>query len=324
MTRLRWGILGAAKIARTALAPAIKAAAGAELAALATRDPARAAPFRALEPGLRVHPSYDELLADPGIDAVYIPLPNHLHVDWCLRALAAGKHVLCEKPIALAEADFDRLEAAQAASGRHLAEAFMVLDHPQWHRVRALLAEGAIGRLVHVEGAFTYERPAPGNYRLSAEAGGGALRDVGVYPCVTTRFATGAEPERLQAEIRWEGGIDTFARVWAEFPGFSLSFYTGMGPMRYQTMAFHGTAGHLRLSAPFNAALFGDAALEWRRPDGVLTVERFNLPDQYRLMVESFAAAAQGLRPPSCPLAFSRGNQAMIDAIFAAGASGSG
>ncbi len=219
--------------------------------------------------------------------------------------------------MALRAADFDRLEAAQAASGRHLAEAFMVLDHPQWHRVRALLSEGAIGRLVHVEGAFTYETPAPGNYRLSAEAGGGAIRDVGVYPCVTARFATGAEPAGVQAEIRRAGGIDTFARVWAEFPGFTLSFYTGMGPMRYQTMAFHGTAGHLRLDAPFNAALFGDAAVTLRRPDGSLVVERFNLPDQYRLMVENFAAAARGRRPPSCPLAFSRGNQAMIDAIFA-------
>jgi predicted dehydrogenase len=240
-------------------------------------------------------------------------------VDWCLRALAAGKHVLCEKPIALHESDFDRLQAAQAASGRHLAEAFMVLDHPQWHRVRALLAEGAIGRLVHVEGAFTYEMPAAGNYRLDAAAGGGAIRDVGVYPCVTTRFVTGAEPERVRAQIRRDGGIDTFARVWAEFPGFTLSFYTGMGLMRYQTMAFHGTAGHLRLDAPFNAALFGDAALTLRRPDGTQAVERFNLPDQYRLMVENFAAAARGERAPTCPLAFSRRNQAMIDAIFEAG-----
>lgn len=314
----RWGILGAAKIARTAVAPAIHAAAGAELVALATRDPARAAPFAALAPGLRVHGDYDALLADPGVDAVYIPLPNHLHVDWCLSALAAGKHVLCEKPMALSLAEIDRLTAAQAESGRHLAEAFMVLDHPQWHRVRGLLAEGALGELVHVEGAFTYETPKPGNYRLSAEAGGGALRDVGVYPCVTTRFATGAEPLGIRAEIRRAGGIDVFARVWADFPGFTLSFYCGMGPMRHQAMAFHGTAGHLRLTAPFNGHLFGDTALEWRRPDGSVTVERFNAADQYRLMVENFAAAARGQRPPSCPLAFSRGNQAMIDAILEA------
>lgn len=316
----RWGILGAAKIARTALAPAIRAADGAELAAIATRDPARAAPFQAMNPGLRVHGDYDALLADPGIDAVYIPLPNHLHVDWSLRALAAGKHVLCEKPMALAEADFDRLAAAQAQSGRHLAEAFMVLHHPQWHRVRALLAQGAVGRLVHVEGAFTYPMPAAGNIRLRPDAGGGALRDIGVYPAVTTRFATGAEPERLRADIGWQDGIDVFARVWADFPGFTLSFHVGMGLAKHQSILFHGTEGLIRLTAPFNAALFGDARVEWLRGDGTEVVERFNAPEQYRLMVEAFAAEARGLRAPVCPLAFSRGNQAMIDAIFAAGA----
>jgi predicted dehydrogenase len=319
---VRWGILGAAKIALTAVGPAIRAAAGADLVALATRDPARAAPFRALAPGLRVHEAYDALLADPQVDAVYIPLPNDLHVIWCERALAAGKHVLCEKPIALAEADFDRLEVAQATSGRHLAEALMVLDHPQWHRVRALLAQGAIGELAHVEGAFTYEAPAPGNYRLSAAAGGGGLRDVGIYPCATTRFATGVEPARLRADIRTAGEVDIFARVWADFPGFTLSFYCGMAQMRYQTMAFHGTTGHLRLTAPFNAHLFGDTALEWRRSDGSVTVERWNAPDQYRLMIERFGAAARGEGAPSCPLAFSRGTQAMIDAILRAGPGG--
>jgi predicted dehydrogenase len=316
----RWGILGAAKIARTALAPAIQAAQGARLAALATRDPARAAPFRAMVPDLRVHADYDALLADPGIDAVYIPLPNHLHVDWCERALAAGKHVLCEKPIALNTADFDRLEAAQAASGRHLAEAFMVLDHPQWHRVRALLAEGAIGRLGHVDGVFTYEMPQPGNYRRDAAAGGGILRDVGVYPCITTRFATGAEPRRLRADIRTEGGIDTCARVWADFDGFTLSFHVAMGLHRHQAMVFHGTEGVMRLTAPFNGHIFGDTRIEWRRSDGQTRSESFNQPDAYRLMVEGFAATATRGAPPSCPLAFSRGNQAMIDGVLAAGA----
>ena len=316
---MRWGILGAAKIARTALAPAIRAADGAALVALATRDAARAAPCVAMQPDLRVHGDYAALLADPGVDAVYIPLPNDLHVDWSIRALAAGKHVLCEKPMALAAPDFDRLEAAQAASGRHLAEAYMVLHHPQWARVRALLAEGAVGRLVHVDAAFTYETPAPGNYRLRPEAGGGALRDVGVYPCVTTRFATGAEPQRLRADIRRAGGVDVFARVWADFPDFTLSFYVGIGPMRHQAMVFHGTEGVIRLTAPYNAHLFGDTRLEWRRPGGAEVVERFNAPDAYRLMVQDFARAAQGVAAPVCPLAFSRANQAMIDAILAAG-----
>lgn len=316
----RWGILGAAKIARTALAPAIRAADGAELAAIATRDPARAAPFQAMNPALKVHGDYEALLADPGIDGVYIPLPNDLHVDWSLGALAAGKHVLCEKPMALAEADFDRLEAAQAQSGRHLAEAFMVLHHPQWHRVRSLLAEGAVGRLVHVDAVFTYEMPKAGNIRLSPAMGGGILRDIGVYPSVTTRFATGAEPAHIRADIRWQDGIDVFARVWADFPDFTLSFHVGMGPMRHQAMQFHGTEGLIRLTAPFNGSEYGDTRLEWRRLGGIEVIERFNAPNHYRALVEGFMAEAQGRQAPVCPLAFSRGNQAMIDAIFAAGA----
>lgn len=318
-TPFRWGILGAAKIARTDLAPAIQAASGARLVALATREPARAAPFLALVPDLRVHASYEDLLADPDVDAVYVPLPNHLHLEWAQRAMAAGKHVLCEKPLALSLAEVDSLAQAQADTGRHLAEAVMILDHPQWHRVRTLLTEGAIGTLHHVEGAFTYERPATDNYRNSPLMGGGALRDVGIYPAAATRFATGAEPLSLRADIRRDGGVDVFARVWADFEGFTLSFYCGMDQMRYQTMAFHGSHGHLRLHAPFNARKFGDTALELRRADGSVTVERFNGADQYRLMVEGFAQSALTGAPPTCPLAFSRGTQAMMDAILQAG-----
>ncbi len=318
-TPFRWGILGAAKIARTELAPAIQAAAGARLVALATREAARAAPFCALVPDLRVHASYQALLDDPGVDAVYIPLPNHLHLEWSRRALEAGKHVLCEKPLALSLSEVEALAQVQARTGRHLAEAVMVLDHPQWHRVRALLAEGAIGTLHHVEGAFTYERPATDNYRNSPTMGGGALRDVGIYPAAATRFATGAEPVHLRTDIRRDAGVDVFARVWADFPGFTLSFYCGMDQMRYQTMAFHGSHGHIRLNAPFNARKFGDTALELRRADGSVTLERFNGADQYRLMVENFALSARTGAAPSCPLTFSHGTQAMMDAILESG-----
>ncbi|NYS24575.1 Gfo/Idh/MocA family oxidoreductase [Rhodobacteraceae bacterium 2376] len=316
---IRWGILGAARIARTDLAPAIHAARGARLVALATSTPARAAPFQALVPGLRVHDDYDALLADPQVDAVYIPLPNHLHVDWTLRAIAAGKHVLCEKPIALEAAQIDRLIDARDASGLQLAEAFMVTHHPQWAHVRRLLEDGAIGRLEHVEGCFTYHNTDPGNIRAHAAMGGGGLRDVGVYPCITTRLATGAEPERLRADLRLDGGVDVFARVWADFPGFTLSFYCGMRQHRRQHMVFHGTDGWIALSAPFNGRVFGDTRVTWHSADGVDHVMRFNTIDQYALMIEAFGAAIAGETPFNCPLEFSRGNQAMIDAILAAG-----
>jgi len=320
-TPMRWGILGAARIAETAVAPAIHMAEGAVLAAVATRDPGgRADRFLARYPGLRVAAGYEALVADPLIDAVYIPLPNHLHVEWTLRALAAGKHVLCEKPIALRADEIDRLIAAREAAGRLAAEAFMVVHHPQWQRARALVAEGAIGPLAHVEGVFTYSNTDPANIRNRAETGGGGLRDIGVYPAVTTRFVTGAEPRRLVADIRWQDGVDTFARVWADFPGFTASFHVSMRLAPRQEMVFHGAEGWLRLTAPFNAGLYGEAGIEIRRADGRRSLEAFPAVDQYRLMVEAFGRSAATGAPFACPLEFSKGNQAMMDAIFAAGA----
>ena len=237
---MRWGILGAAKIARTNLAPAIQRASGAELVALATTSTDKAAPFQALEPRLRVHETYEALLSDPDIDAVYIPLPNHLHVDWSLKALAAGKHVLCEKPLALRAGQIDALIAARDASGLLCAEGFMVCHHPQWHRVRQLLADGAIGWLEHVDAVFAFNNPDPTNIRNRPETGGGAMYDIGVYPCVTTRFATGAEPVRIRADLRRENGIDVFGRVWADFPDFTMAFYCGIRMGLRQGMVFHG------------------------------------------------------------------------------------
>lgn len=314
---VRWGILGAAKIARTALIPAIQLARGAQLVALATSDVVKAAPFVDLHPGLRVC-DYDALLAAPDIDAIYIPLPNHMHVDWSLRTIAAGKHVLCEKPIALSAGDIDRLIAARDGSGLMLAEAFMVTHHPQWHRMRHLLADGALGEMTHVEGVFTYFNNDAANIRNRKETGGGGLLDIGVYPSVTTRFATGAEPRRLRADITYENGVDTFARVWADFDAFTLSFHCGMRLQRRQDMVFHGTKGWARMPAPFNPGSMGEAQIQLHRPDGSVMVERFPEVDQYTLMVEAFGTAITNPAGFACPLEFSRGNQAMIDAIFAA------
>jgi predicted dehydrogenase len=315
---MRWGILGAAKIARTELVPAMQLARGTEFVALATRDATRAAPFAELAPHLRVHDSYDALLADPEVDAIYIPLPNHLHVEWSIRAAQAGKHVLCEKPIALQAAQIDELIAARDATGKLIAEAFMVAHHPQWDRVRRVLASGVIGKLEHIEGCFTYTNRDLSNIRHDAGMGGGGLRDVGVYPCITARMVTGAEPVRLRSDIRLQNGVDIFARVWADFPDFTMSFYSGMMQTRRQHMIFHGQDGWIELSAPFNGPVYGDTRVEWKGADEVLHTERFNTVNQYALMLENFAASATTGAPFACPLELSRGNQAMIDAIFAA------
>lgn len=314
---LRWGILGAAKFAREHMAPAIHAARGAELAALATSDPAKAAPFRDLAPGLAVHDDYAALLADPGIDAVYIPLPNHLHVDWSLKALQAGKHVLCEKPMTLQAEAFDRLIAARDAAGRLAAEAFMIVHHPQWHWVRAQIAEGAIGPLVHVGGRFSFDNRDAGNIRNRPETGGGALRDIGVYVLGAARFATGAEPEEIAARIRWEGGIDAHAEITARIAGAPYAAYVSMRAAPWQEMLFHGQTGVIRLTAPFNANVHGEARVELHRPGGEVLERRWPAANQYVAQVEAFGRAVAAGEPYPCPLEFSRGTQQALDRAYA-------
>jgi predicted dehydrogenase len=314
---LRWGILGAAKIAREWVAPALHASARNRVAAVASRDADRAAALAAPY-GAAVHTSYEALLADREIDAVYIPLPNHAHVEWTEKVLAAGKHVLCEKPIALAAAEVDRLIAARDRAGRLAAEAFMVVHHPQWLRVRELLAEGAIGRLLQVQGAFSFFNDDPGNIRNQAGLAGGALRDIGVYPSVVTRFVTGEEPEAVAAEIDWDAGIDATARVRARFPSFALDFYVSMRMAARQLMVFHGERGWIAVHAPFNAGLYGDEVVELAEGPSLRRLERFPRADQYRAQADAFAASVIDGADYACPLEFSRGNQRMIDMIYAA------
>ena len=317
MDVIRWGILGAANFAQRHMAPAIHAARGARLAALATSSPEKAAPFRAFCPDLRVHDSYEALLADPDIDAVYLPLPNHLHVEWSLKALAAGKAVLCEKPMTLEAAEFDRLIAARDAAGLLAAEAYMVVHHPQWQRAKALVAEGAIGRLEHVHGAFSYNNPDPANIRNRPETGGGALRDIGVYPIGTLRYVTGAMPEAVTCDITWENDVDVTSRSWARMPGFQFTMLLSMRLCPWQEMVFHGDRGVLRLTAPFNANVFGEAQLELRRPDGTVVTERWPGVNQYVLQVEAFGESLRSGTPYPCPLEFSRGTEEVIDALLA-------
>ncbi len=318
MAVVRWGILGAGKIAREWVAPAIHLSDRGRVAAVASLTPGKAealaAPYDA-----RTHASYEALLADPEIDAIYIPLPNGAHVEWTGKCLAAGKHVLCEKPIALKAEEIDGLVAARDRSGRLAAEAFMVTHHPQWLRVRELIAAGAIGRLTHVQGAFSFFNADPGNIRNDPAQGGGALRDIGVYPSVTTRFVTGEEPVEVRhAEIDWEGGIDATARTLLRFPSFNLDFYVSMRMAPRQLMTFHGEEGHLSVLAPFNTYAYGDQVIELRAADGTITRERFGMADQYRAQADAFHATVLDGADYPCTLEFSRGNQVMIDMIYAA------
>lgn len=320
MTPIRWGVLGAANFALNHMAPAIHAARGAELTALATSHPDKAAPFQEFAPGLRVHDSYDALLADPDIDAVYIPLPNHLHVEWVIKALAAGKHVLCEKPIALSDADFDTLIAARDKAGKLAAEAFMIVHHPQFVRARELVQAGAIGRVKHVDATFTYYNDDTGNIRNQADKGGGGLRDIGVYTFGSTRFVTGAEPATVPyANLRMDNGVDVFAQVAAEFPDFTYSATVSMRLFPHQQVTFHGEQGIIRLTCPFNANVFDQAELVLETDTTTVTTERWAGVNHYVLQVENFCNSVRTGADYPCPLEFSRGTQKMIDMVFAAG-----
>ena len=315
---LRWGVLGASNFALKHMAPAIHAAGGAELAALATRNPDKARAFQALQPGLRVHEGYEALLDDPAIDAIYIPLPNHLHVDWAIRALEAGKAVLCEKPVGMDVAEIDRLIAVRDRTGVFAAEAFMIVHHPQWQRARQLLAEGAVGDLVHVNAAFTYFNDDAGNIRNQAAAGGGGLRDIGVYILGGTRFATGLEPEHLDhARLTMKDGVDLFAEMSFRFPGFGFQGFVSTRMAPRQEVHFHGDKAVLSLTCPFNAGVFDQAELRLSRADKSVLVERFPGVNHYVLQVEAFGRAVRDGVPFGWTLEQARGTQAMIDAVLA-------
>ncbi len=320
MSEVRWGILGAAKFAREFMGPALALTPSGRFVALATSDPAKAEPFRAFAPGLRVHAGYDALLADPGIDAVYIPLPNRLHVEWSLKAMRACKHVLCEKPMALRAREVDALIAARDAAGVLAAEAFMIVHHPQWQRARQLLADGAVGRLWRIDGAFSYNNRDLGNIRNQAGMGGGGLRDIGVYVMGGARFATGLEPTDVQARIQWENGVDVYAAISARFGDADYVNFTSIRMHPRQEITFHGDAGVLRLPVPFNPRVFGEARLELQR--GLETVtERWPAVNHYELQVAAFNHTVREGGAYACPLEFSRGTQLMMDAAFASASS---
>ncbi|MCI5109277.1 MAG: Gfo/Idh/MocA family oxidoreductase [Marivita sp.] len=320
MTDLRWGVLGAAKFARDQLAPALHAAKGSRLAMLATSDPAKAAPFQAIDDRLRVVDSYDALLADPEIDAVYIPLPNTLHVEWTRKALEVGKHVLCEKPIAMQADEIDALIALRDRTGLVAAEAYMIVHHPQWQQVRDWVQGGAIGSVLRVNATFSYDNSAdPGNIRNSVDLGGGSLPDIGVYTLGSTRFVTGQEPEAvLFADIRREHGVEVRTEAVLQFDGFTLTSLTSMRMTPHQSVVFHGSAGVIEVVTGFNPQVHGHSTVRLVRPGQPTEVLHYPGVNHYVRQIEAFVAAVRGEADYPCPLEFSKGTQRAIDMIWAA------
>ena len=323
---LRWGILSTASIGVQKVIPSIQQAERCEVVAIASRDGARAEEVAA-ELGIgRAHGSYEDLLADGEVDAVYIPLPNHLHLDWTIAAARAGKHVLCEKPLAMTAADAERMIAACEAEGVLLMEAFMYRLHPTWEAVRDLIASDRIGELREVQSWFSYFNDDPADIRNQPEAGGGALFDIGCYSVNLSRMLFGAEPVRVQAEVRRDErlGIDVSTSGILGFPNGVATFTCAIRSEPDQRVHVYGSRGRISIEIPFNippdvpTRVFltagGDPPV---RPNTETLT--FEPADEYAIQAERFAAAALDGEPVPTPPSDAVANLRVIEELFRVG-----
>jgi predicted dehydrogenase len=323
--KLRWGILSAAKIGRTKVIPAMQKGERCEVVAIASRqlDTAKAAAEALGIP--KAYGSYEELLADPDVDAVYNPLPNHMHVPWSIIAARAGKHVLCEKPIGLSSAECRALIDARDRTGVVIGEAFMVRTHPQWLRARELVRSGELGDLRSVVSAFSYFNRDPQNIRNMPDIGGGALMDIGCYPIQISRFLFEDEPVRCVGAIERdpEFGTDRLTSGLLEFKTGHSVFSCSTQLVPYQTVQILCTKGRIEIEIPFNAP--PDRPCRMFIDDGRdvfgsgRRTETMDTCDQYTIQGDLFAAAVlDGAEVPT-PLEDSLGNMLVIEALFASG-----
>ena len=326
--KIRWGVLGAANIAVKKVIPGMQGSELCEIAAIASRDLSKAQEAAKALGIAKAYGSYEELLADPEIDAVYNPLPNHLHVPWTARAAEAGKHVLCEKPIGITAAEAETLIAVRERTGVKIAEAFMVLCHPQWVRLRELLRDGRIGELRVVQGVFSYHNVDPANVRNQAEIGGGGLLDIGCYMVLAGRYGFEQEPERVVSSIDRDPVMktDRLTSAMMEFAGGQAVFTCSTQLVPFQRLEFLGTKGRIELEVPVNAAPEREARLNVDTGadlyGGGMTTETFPLCDQYGLEGDAFSRAILENTEVPVPLEAAVKNMAVIDAIFRSGRSG--
>jgi len=297
--KLQIGIIGCAKIAVKAVMPAIVESETSRLAAVASRDEAKAREA-AQQFGIeKSYSSYEAMLEDPEIDAVYIPLPNHLHREWAIRAAEAGKHVLCEKPLALTPEEAEEMVRAADKAGVKLAEAFMYRHHPRWDRIRAIIAAGEIGELRAIRGAFTFNgaRMDRGNVRFRSDFGGGSIYDVGCYPISAARLITGLEPEAVSVHAQFLsefGDVDMMASGLVEFGnGLSLTFDCGMLASYRNFVEIVGADGRIELEHAFKPTDEGTHGFTVMT-NGERREERFASCNQYALMVDDFARSIWG------------------------------
>ncbi len=328
MRKVRWGVLGAARIALKKVIPAMQRGEFCQIVAIASRELPKAQQAAEELDIPKAYGSYEELLADPEVEAIYNPLPNHMHVPWSVRAAEAGKHVLCEKPLSLDAAEARQLIAIQKRTGVKMGEAFMVRTHPQWLRARELVRGGRIGELRAIMGAFSYFNRDPANIRNVRAWGGGGLYDIGSYPVNTSRFIFGQEPRRVMALIERDPEMQTdrLTSGMLDYPSGQAVFTCSTQLVPYQRMHLCGTRGRIEIEIPFNAP--PDRACRIFIDDGSdlfgagIETETFPVCDQYTIQGDLFSRAIRGEGEVPVPIEDAVHNMAVIDALFRSAESG--
>jgi predicted dehydrogenase len=324
MKKVRWGVLSTANIATTKVLPAMQQGAYCEVTAIASRslDKAQAAATQLGIP--KAYGSYEDLLADPEIDAIYNPLPNNLHVPWSIKALQAGKHVLCEKPIALTAAEAQTLvDAARQYPQLKVMEAFMYRFHPQWQRARQLVREGKIGELRTVQAFFSYYLDDPYNIRNMADSGGGGMMDIGCYTVSLARFIFGAEPERVFGIVEYDAQfkVDRLASGVLDFGRGTATFTCGTQLTPYQRVNIFGTEGRVEIEIPFNAPHDQPCKIWHQQGDEVEEI-LLDICNQYTLQGDQFSQAVLNGTEVLTPLEDAVANMKVIEAVFGSAKSG--
>lgn len=327
MKKIRWGILSTAKIGLKQVIPAMQLAESCEVTAISSRstDMARVA---ADSLGIAsAYGSYEELLEDPEVDAIYNPLPNNMHMEWTLKAMEAGKHVLCEKPIALCVEDVEEMIRVRDSCGVKAGEAFMVKSNPQWIETRERVRRGEVGDIRLVQGVFSYHNTDPANIRNILELGGGGIWDIGCYPVTTSRYIFEQEPLRLVASLEFDPEMktDRLGSVIMEYPSGQAQFSVSTQLVPYQRMHIFGTKGHLEVHIPFNAP--NDRSCTVAQDRGTLiqeeiTIHAYPVADQYTLMADQFSKAIIEDKTVPVTLEDALKNTKVLTAIFESAKSG--
>jgi len=319
--KIRWGVLSTASIGVRKVLPAMQQGQYSDVVAIASRDLTRARETAAQLGIAKAYGSYEELIADADVDAIYNPLPNQMHVPWTVKAAEAGKHVLCEKPISLTVAEVESLLAVRARTKVKIGEAFMIRSHPQWLRAKELIGSGRIGTLRSVMASFSYFNVDPKNIRNHVESGGGALYDIGCYCIQAARYGFGAEPSRVVGCIDRDPamGTDRLTSAMLEFSGGQAIFNCSTQLVPYQRVHFFGTKGRIEIEIPFNAPK--DRPTRIMIDGGDLfgadrVIEEFPVCDQYTLQGDAFSKAILEDGEVPVPLEQAIRNMRVIEAIF--------